>query len=799
MIKLPSPTPLLENLESTAVQGIDWLLANFPRECHTLQFIPSTTLASKSRAYPVVETYPDTPTTRNNLIADCLKYNKKGYNCFFMVQPGDGVTKSHGKTVRNRAAVTHFTHLYFDADGCELDTILTYLTSINVTPHNIVESSPGRFHVYIAIETLNTQHEYKWKTLQTAFAYLGNPHNDQKSLGIDLKSMRDISRILRIPGLIHVDKHCVSVVHSQSFHPPYDFFELYTLANAEEFKDLASAPLLIPDDGVTIYGEGHRFERLQSQALVYANMEGLSPQEKLVLFTHYANTRIDNTDPEFVLDGQLTQKSLSLIHSALEKVEKEREAREFEERKKIVAILNRQEQSPWHLDPEFFLSAPNGFGDVVKDMLKGSFIPLAPLAFSTALAALSAVKSVHWRCPLGKSPALYILNVAPSSSGKASPLAIINRTFNKHDAYRDMVFDSIASTEGLGRQLASSNSVGFWHTDEIAGILGILQDKNAQALHKKLHETLLKLYNISSERLVWTAMKADIKENAKQAILHYPALAICGYMVNRRFSEVFTLQSLVSGLLGRFVPFIINPIDLPERRNIHYDSEMTINHPLFLSNAQDAQALIEIEETSGSINNTSLPTTVQPESVSPTPSTTTPLMARNPPKMPWRSQEVAERFNELDHALYEDYRSSAIADDDAAAIYGRISENAERIATCLSIHSVGMDELNFAFTLMKNRLAAMTHQVGRMTLSDTPYSRSMRKIKEKIVNLIQDSPDGKTTRSAVLKNSDTDGYTLTKILRDLEEMGAITIDTPKGDPGKAGRRPTYIALANVLS
>ncbi|MEP7182343.1 MAG: DUF3987 domain-containing protein [Betaproteobacteria bacterium] len=107
------------------------------------------------------------------------KFNRAGAGVFFMVNRGDG----NGRSARNVTAVRA---LFLDLDGAPLTAVPTE----TLPPHAIIESSPGRFHVY-------------WRVHDCALADFPRL---QKALaarfGGDL-AVCDLPRVMRLPGFLH--------------------------------------------------------------------------------------------------------------------------------------------------------------------------------------------------------------------------------------------------------------------------------------------------------------------------------------------------------------------------------------------------------------------------------------------------------------------------------------------------------------------------------------------------------------------------------------------------------------------
>lgn len=123
-------------------------------------------------------------------ISDTLiRMNQEGAGIFVMVNEGDGIVHTGKKTCRCNENVIRVRALFADADGTPLEPILAR----SPPPHIVVESSPGKWHVYWL--TNNTKLE-EFKPRQQAIAQL---------LGTD-PAVCDLARVMRLPGFYHQKK-----------------------------------------------------------------------------------------------------------------------------------------------------------------------------------------------------------------------------------------------------------------------------------------------------------------------------------------------------------------------------------------------------------------------------------------------------------------------------------------------------------------------------------------------------------------------------------------------------------------
>lgn len=111
---------------------------------------------------------------------DLRKLNDKGFGIFVQVNGADG----KGFKAQN---IIETPCLFADLDGTPLDN----LQRLNLEPHAIIETSPGKYHAYWLLDGLTVQ---QFKPIQQRLANL---------FGSD-KSVVDLPRVMRLPGFMHM-------------------------------------------------------------------------------------------------------------------------------------------------------------------------------------------------------------------------------------------------------------------------------------------------------------------------------------------------------------------------------------------------------------------------------------------------------------------------------------------------------------------------------------------------------------------------------------------------------------------
>lgn len=113
-------------------------------------------------------------------LPDVEAANRAGHGIFIMVNEGDG----RGRATKN---VTRVRALFVDLDGAPLPE------SVIPAPHIVVETSPGRYHLYWVVEDVPLE---RFSELQIALAALfdGDP------------AVSDLPRVMRVPGFYHLKR-----------------------------------------------------------------------------------------------------------------------------------------------------------------------------------------------------------------------------------------------------------------------------------------------------------------------------------------------------------------------------------------------------------------------------------------------------------------------------------------------------------------------------------------------------------------------------------------------------------------
>ncbi len=207
------------------------------------------------------QTFDDSDEKREDLIrilhgdltknaSDLESLNSDGAGIFVMVNEGDLKGRKKENVQRVRA-------LFVDLDGASLEPVL----DCGLTPHIIVESSPGRYHAY-------------WLITDCPLGQFGPLQKRLAARFNGDKSVNDLPRVMRVPGFLHQKgQPLLTRVHSLDNLPAYTLHQLTSGLKLETSIEAHENPIASPGDHVP---QGKRHEAMKSTAtrLWNARFEG---------------------------------------------------------------------------------------------------------------------------------------------------------------------------------------------------------------------------------------------------------------------------------------------------------------------------------------------------------------------------------------------------------------------------------------------------------------------------------------------------------------------------------------------
>ena len=191
------------------------------------------------------------------------------------------------------------------------------------------------------------------------------------------------------------------------------------------------------------------------------------------------------------------------------------------------------------------------FDSIYTNILDNSWIKQPNLAFGATLALLSTVVSRKLAFQ-GMSPNLYILNIAPSGSGKDAPQQLVKKYLIEIGA------DSLLGAGDYVSDASLMDSLDVRPTrldimDEAGGILKTV-NKGKSDYNGKMADILAELYTSSNTKYLGRATAEGNKGSC-----YRPNINILASTTPTGFSEGISIQSIEKGLMGRFLIFQGDP------------------------------------------------------------------------------------------------------------------------------------------------------------------------------------------------------------------------------------------------
>ena len=519
--------------------------------------------------------------TRKNLnflktkLAEFQELSDQGNEFFFMVNEGDGVVYPPHTTARSQQNVTHLSALFIDTDACPFDKIKAYLKSKSLVPHFVLETSPHRYHVYFLLEKTpaSKQNLKKWQACQLSLIHLGD--TSLTPTGIDA-SMRDWSRVLRIPGFYHRKKAPFLVTTQKEYdHRLYTLNDIYEALDGGDFLEAAavkgSSTSYQPSHATVT--EGSRHAEMTSFISHLLNKE-VSKEIVLYAFYKYAEEKFSNPK-EFLPNGPRNHEVINFIDWKLQTLEKEKEEKQRQQLRLTLATPQSTVKDLFELPDSFYEEAPGMLGQIVKEITQKARYPIHSFAFGTALGAVGALKAKATTTNLGHAPSNYFLCLSATGSGKNYAQEILTHTFNKLGISR-YIASGVSSAKGISRFLEQNDSIGMLSLDEAENFFTTFADKYAPHYLKACKSILLEIYTSTNMPYKCLGYTGDAKQ--KPIILKYSRLNILAYGVLNTLSKAFTVESIQDGLLQRFL-VLTNFKDL--KRNEKFEPAKSLSGDIF--------------------------------------------------------------------------------------------------------------------------------------------------------------------------------------------------------------------------
>lgn len=379
--------------------------------------------------------------------------------------------------------------------------------------------------------------------------------------------------------------------------------------------------------------------------------------------------------------------------------------------------------------------------NLYDNIMENSFIPQPEFAFSASLVALGTLISRKFTFQ-GMSSNLYILNIAPSGSGKDACQQKLKEYFSDIGAENLLGAGDYVSDASLMDGL-EAHPVRLDILDEAGGILKTV-NRGKQDFNGKMADILAELYTSSNSRYLGRAIAGGDKKGACDR----PNVSILASTTPTGFQEGISLKAIEKGLMGRFLVFLgdsnkkarrvknFTKLDKATKSKLSYfaayrpqESEMTVG---FIP-----QLVTEIDATKAANN---------------------------------RLDEIFEEFDNL--------RRNTKHDNALLPIIARLYQQMVKIVmihaasrTNMNEPKVDLDDVEFAYKTILYYYNTISKVVDKYI-----HGSYQEEITSKLYNIIRDN-NGLTKTELVRKTRFLDKYKRQNILIDLVEAGEIVITT----------------------
>lgn len=222
---------------------------------------------------------------------------------------------------------------------------------------------------------------------------------------------------------------------------------------------------------------------------------------------------------------------------------------------------------------------PGALHDIYQYIIQNSFVPQPAFALSAALGIMATIigRKVMFQ---GAAPNLYLLNIAPSGSGKDAPLQEIKKVLTDINAFYLLGAGDYVSDASLMDELSTS-PVRIDVIDEASGLLKGVTTGGA-GYNGKMADILCELYSCSTSRFL-----GRMTAEGRKGVCDRPSVSLYCSTTPAGFRDSITKLAIEKGLLGRFLIFEGNPKaparQLKNRTPLSYNAKDTL---LFWKNWQ---------------------------------------------------------------------------------------------------------------------------------------------------------------------------------------------------------------------
>ena len=520
--------------------------------------------------------------------AELQKAQTQGCAIYFTVNEGDGKPDPDAKegnlNCGKRKNIKVLRAFCIDTDDADIAALSKALESISLKAHLIIESSPGRAHLYFLIKPTKAEGEalFQWKAVQKKLASLV-PGLDQ--------SMHDINQVLRLPTFFNLkpgrEPHKVRYLRG-SDHEVYDLKFTHDRIGAYEFSDLSA-----PTNGA--YSVEYNGVMTNGNGVMNGNITSLNGAKPYTPFTFpdtpqslpAGNRRTTICSYiEHVMENVLpltapVEDYFTLVDAFIIKYCRPADAAEFlpggKRRTNIEQYFNDQRnyrirkhqamdaaqaakefahvEAVEHqsLPDSFYLSFPGDLGFLTREIHAYAPNLALELCFAGALAISGALKAESFRFK-GSWPLVNGIIVAGTGAGKSTIKHVIERALTEaglRGRYPQLIgFQN--TVQSLHTSLYAAGGVGTTLIDEGGDYLKTITARNAPSYATALRK-YFKEATTGRDKGTWLHPGGSLSFTVPP--IDGGFLSIWMFIQPDKFAGSLSLEDMADGFLPRFFVF----------------------------------------------------------------------------------------------------------------------------------------------------------------------------------------------------------------------------------------------------
>jgi hypothetical protein len=404
--------------------------------------------------------------------------------------------------------------------------------------------------------------------------------------------------------------------------------------------------------------------------------------------------------------------------------------------------------------PPGMLRVPGFVGEVMDHCLAGAPYPNQTLAFCGALSLLALLAGRKVRDPGDNRTNIYLLGLAHSSGGKDWPRKVNTQILQRVGMARRLG-EQLASGEGIQDALFATPAMLF-QTDEIDTLLQSMK-RARDARYESIMATLLTMYSASNS--VYPMRRRA--NNPDPGVIDQPCLVLFGTAIPNHYYAALSERMLTNGLFARMIVLESGPRPPGQEPGILDPSEHIVETAAWWANFGPG---------SGNLAD-----------------------AHPAPKTVPHTAEAKRLLVELREEAERAY-SEAEARSDAVAttVWGRVSENARKLALLYAISEdprapeIGAEAVRWATGLV-------LHQTRRMLYMASGYAAEgeFDELTLRLLRKLREADGRRLPHSLLLKRMKLDAKAFRQLVETLVERGDVAVEVAK----TAGRDAVTYRLA----